>query len=304
MVISLIKRKIIFLLATLMVVLLIVVAAVIIIPSVLVLLGGSEDGPPMKTTTEYQITLDVKPWDHRQAEFIDWINAINQYSSYLDLSPENVNASVRLEYDLEVKGNDHCYDSAQVRVRDYVYGYYNGGTTVDSKGNNKDETIACSMDLGPSEEYADSCSRKCEHDRHVCPTSDKYSQETRIFFPDTQPALATCADVLALFPGIFPSLPADKQSNPVSTPSAMPWWLGSYIGTFDEDTNYEISFTLRYSSVDLAINGTTTPIYGEWSIRVTTEDGGLSTDYNPDIIADMESLYRSLIDQFGSPDEC
>lgn len=180
------RRKIIFAFAILAVVLLIGVVAVIVIPSVVILVGGSDTNTDtgtsyVRTTTEYQISLVVDPWVNREEEFATWVAAINQYSEYLQLDPAAVNASVRNQFDLVVSGTSRCHDSAEIRVRDYVEGYYNGGGTVDSKGNSKNKDTACSMALGPSDEYVAQSSQKCEHDRHACPADDKYSRETRIF---------------------------------------------------------------------------------------------------------------------------
>ena len=297
-------------------------ALVIVVPSVVVPLVKDDSNTPapsppppqidengnyysdIKNTTEYQIDInDLTSWNNRNSELQIWLTAMNENSEYLNLTMDDANYYARVQYTIGISGNTKCYEDWEIRVRDYISGSKTGQTEVDIKGNDKTAAGAYALPFTPSTVYFSNSSQKCENDVHHCPKDDKWSRETRIMF-DFNIEFSTCEDIIKLYPDAFPNLPSNKHKNQVNKASDQYWWFASFNGTLDGDTNYEVSFTLRYHDRDAALQGGT-PISGsEWSIRLYTLNGGHTNDYNPAVQADIGSMYRKLFDIFGDSEVC
>eukprot|EP00324_Dicrateria_rotunda_P004035 CAMPEP_0206157356 /NCGR_PEP_ID=MMETSP1474-20131121/3843_1 /ASSEMBLY_ACC=CAM_ASM_001110 /TAXON_ID=97495 /ORGANISM="Imantonia sp., Strain RCC918" /LENGTH=91 /DNA_ID=CAMNT_0053556891 /DNA_START=698 /DNA_END=970 /DNA_ORIENTATION=- len=91
------------------------------------------------------------------------------------------------------------------------------------------------------------------------------------------------------------------MNNSVSPKSETKWWAKKYIGYVDNDTKYELTFTLEYSNTNQAIEGNHAPNDGEFSIRVYTVGDGFTDEWNEDALADITNVYTILMETYGRP---
>ena len=256
------------------------------------------NGEFVRNSSEYQITYaNIDDWIDRDAMVESYLEVCNR-SPLLDISMDDGKFSARIQYKLITSGETRCYNNREIRVRDYISGYNEGTSYVDIKSSSTNLSKACDVPFWPADEYLDDSRQKCETDIHQC--KNKFSRETRIFFDEAQ-ELVTCRDLLHLYPWAFDELPEDKQLNEVDVDEDGSWWIASFKGMMD-DTNYEMSFTLKYETSEDAISGDIAPIYGEWSIRIYTEDDGGSDEYNPEVQNAAYDLWINLSETFGNSD--
>ena len=256
------------------------------------------NGEFIRNTSEYQIDYEnITAWNNRDEMVEAYLEVCNR-SPLLDISMDDGQFSARIQYKLITSGETRCYNNREIRVREYISGYNEGTSYVDIKNNSEDRSEACDVPLWPADEYLDDSRQKCETDIHQC--KNKFSRETRIFFDEPQEFI-TCRDLLHLYPWAFDELPEDKQRNEVDVDEDGSWWIASFKGMMD-DTNYEMSFTLRYDKDEDAISGDVAPIYGEWSIRIYTEDDGSSDEYNTEVQNAAYDLWINLSETFGNSD--
>ena len=256
------------------------------------------NGEFIRNTSEYQIDYEnITAWIDRDLMVEAYLEVCNR-SPLLDISMNDGQFSVRIQYMLLTGGERRCYNKREIRVREYISGYNEGISYVDIKNNSEDRLEACDVPLWPADEYLDDSRQKCETDIHQC--DNKFSRETRIFFDEPQ-EIITCRDLLHLYPWAFDELPEDKQLNQLAVDKYYFWWIASFKGMMD-DTNYEMSFTLKYETSEDAISGDVAPIYGEWSIRIYTEDDGGSDEYNPEVQNAAYDLWINLSETFGNSD--
>ena len=255
-------------------------------------------------TTEYQITIPVdvlSGWKSRQTEMNNWMKYFEKNSKYFHLIDAEINSGTRYQYYIDTKGKARCNSNNQIRVRDYVDGYMAGKTTVDIKGNAKFEYFANEYNFKPNPLYASNSSQKLERDEHGC--DHKYSRESRITF-DEPLQFETCLDVVKLFPYAYESLTAPTLMNKVTIEDPRVWFEQEYKGLLDSGTMYKVAFTLKYRSIDEALNETASPYFAEWSIRIFSEGDGFSGKYNDNVQKDITNAWRKLIDNYGNDCEC
>ena len=255
-------------------------------------------------TTEYQITIPVDVlanWKSRQTEMENWMKYFEKNSKYFHLAYSEVNYGTRFQYYIATKGKARCNSNYEIRVRDFVDGYMAGKTTVDIKGNSKFEYFANQYNFKPSPNFASNSSQKLERDEHGC--DHKYSRETRIYLEE-QRQFYTCLDVVELFPYAYTSLTAPTLMNNVTKEDPRVWFEQEYSGTLDTETMYKAAFTLKYRSLDEALDESAPPYFAEWSIRVFSLEEGFSGIYNEDVKEDVVHAWKKLIDNYGNDCEC
>ena len=255
--------------------------------------------PHLKNTTEMQIGLDdFDSWIDRDAKMNEWIETMNENSKYLDTSLGFIKEQVRKQYNMDVS---NCKSHIEYRVREFSNWKDNdGGATMDSKYNSKDINEACMKSIAPGPLYITTSSEKCELDLHECSSGDKYSREGRIFFPKGAFRVPrTCSDMYELYPGDFEDLDSKYMQNPVGKKGSSYWYERKYIG-YIKDSKYEITFTLRYSSIDAAQSGVEeAPDSGEWSIRLYTVGDGYTDTWDTDVSKDVLNVYSTLKHKYG-----
>jgi len=265
-------------------------------------------GTRIKNTTESQIDLYQMPnWIDRETQAQTWINFMEQHSKYLNLSNSQITEITRRQKLLSAKA---CNNRYEFRTREGLAGDGEGDGYIDIKGNNDLMDKACTLPFEPAALYATNTSQKCELDLHECPDDDKYSRETRIFFKSPFPDFATCGDLYQLYPSAFDEdFSAEDARAGLSVRMDQVWWAKKYIGFLDGDTKYEITFTVRYHSMDDAMDAmdpvnNVLPADGEWSIRLYSLGEGFTDDWNEDVVADVASMYDQLMQAFGRPGYC
>mmetsp|Transcript_13431 Transcript_13431/g.16916 ORF Transcript_13431/g.16916 Transcript_13431/m.16916 type:complete len:144 (+) Transcript_13431:734-1165(+) len=76
----------------------------------------------------------------------------------------------------------------------------------------------------------------------------------------------------------------------------------------DNDTKYEITFTLRYHSGEALAakdpKNNIEPASGEWSIRLYSVGEGFTDEWNQDVVDDIQTMYYELMGIFGRPGYC
>ena len=253
----------------------------------------------MKNTTEMQIDLkDYDTWIDRDAKMDDWIATMNKHSNYLDTSNAVITNTVRKQYEIDAGS---CKSDIEYRVREFSdWEDGHGEATIDSKVNDKDMSIACTAPIAPGPSYLATSSEKCELDRHECCRDDKYSREGRIHFaPGTYSFPKQCSDMAELYPGQFENLDEEHMNKSPSKGSTSYWYERKYIGYMD-DSKYEITFAIRYHSLEKAEAGDIEhPNQGEWSIRLYALNDGFSEKWNDDVYDDTLDLYDTLVNIYG-----
>ena len=129
----------------------------------------------------------------------------------------------------------------------------------------------------------------------------KFNKKTKVKSLPNEFAFETCADVVDLYPHSFDGVDLEK---PISTKGVAYFWEYKFKGHMQGGvTKYKLSFNLAYKSMELAQDGTTTPVSGEseFSIRMYSPgDGLLPWDYK--LLAEMGENYLYLLDNYGSLD--
>ena len=242
-------------------------------------------------TIEYQITElgDMSLWSDRDAVVRGWMDTVVNNSKYI--REEDVEIFVRHEYTLEV---GDCGGNNWIRVRDRLSGDGVGMSTLDIKKSSKFHSKACNYPYYPALEYIDQSTQKCERDQHEC--DHKFSRQGRIFFDSLQ-VYDTCEDVFKYFP--YAGSEKSKAKNPVSIHTKRPWWnyiVNGVVGT----STYEIAFNLEYETLEGATDGSVPPVNGEWSIRITSKDYGMSDEWDQDFKKDVDSFYEIIKDKYSA----
>ena len=259
-------------------------------------------GHMIHNTTELQIDIyDKDLWQDRDTQVDLWMQTISENSDMINLNFATVTTGVREQSLVNVKD---CDSNTEFRVRTYVWGDRVGESYIDAKSNDKNIDNACTYLMDPNPEYLSNSAQKCEYDVHECSHDDKYSRETRIFFfNNTFQYPQVCSDINNFYPGIL-SLHSSNMNNSVSPKSETKWWAKKYIGYVDNDTKYELTFTLEYSNTNQAIEGNHAPNDGEFSIRVYTVGDGFTDEWNEDALADITNVYTILMETYGRPGNC
>jgi len=242
-------------------------------------------------TKEYQINLKTSKISSRIQFMKQWIEEWNSKTNLIHLNPNDLIERKRQQYYLYAH---KCGSNPQIRVRDYLDG--DVATTIDIKSSHPFRRIACDDPYWPGDQFVTNSSQKCEHDIHNDDSSfwrGKYSRETRISFHEIQDFLY-CEDLAVLFPWEFSRLrPLHWKTKVERGVHVEPWYVGEISGQY-QGTRFKASVTLRYRSFeDLKHEGK--PITGEWSLRVWSEDGGHSKQWNKDLLLDIESGWQHLV---------
>ena len=248
----------------------------------------------VRNTIEYQIQLTPDQRGNRNQVISNWFDTINSASSYLDLTYSLGNYSIRREYNVDPRPCGK--DSYILRVREYTYYWKAGTATFDLKKSNKDRSTACAYPFTPVENVTSS--EKCEEDMHKC--DHKYARESRIYF-DYYPTFERCKDVAKYFPDAF-HLSTSQKNSYTGTSTIYGWYLFNYSGVLGNDTEYEISFTYRYSTEAIALSESKASDYAEMSIRISALNAGYSNSFNGDIKNDVQNVWHVLLDTYGTED--
>lgn len=264
-------------------------------------------GSRIKNTTESQIDInDTDEWVDRDARVREWNAITNEASVYLDTNLAQVEQNTRIQQLLSPK---LCSSNYEFRTRVNIDGDSSGDGYIDIKGNNNDMEKACTMPFDIAPIYQTNSSQKCELDLHECKGDDKYSRESRVFFKNYFPEIETCKDLLNIYPNCFPTIVDGYYDAALSVRSTQTWWANKFTGILDDDTRYEITFTLRYHSTEdalAALNVTNgiKPASGEWSIRLYSLGDGFTDEWNADVVADIAAMYKTLMEKKGRPGHC
>jgi len=262
--------------------------------------------PRIRNTTESQIDIyETTLWTDREAQIEQWIAIANEESVYLNTSYAQVFQTTREQKILSAKG---CNSKVEFRTRVNIDGDGTGDGYIDAKGNDKDIYTACTLPYDPAPMYQTNSSQKCELDIHECPDDDKYSRETRIFFAGYFLSLTMCKHLVELFPDSIDLAPSDDEVE-LTTRLDQTWWAKKYIGYLDNDTKYEMTFTLRYHSAEDAMNAkdprnNVEPAAGEWSIRLFSLGDGFTDEWNENVVDDVATMYNKLMVDVGRPGYC
>lgn len=251
-------------------------------------------------TSEYQIKIVFDDsWINRSSVIDKWMEYFEEQCKYYSSNEVDIEADIRRQYSVDLSGDDSCGFDYYIRVRDYISGPKSGTTTVDIKGNSSDEEEAKDLPFWPSDNFKDNSQQKCEKDFHEC--SSKYSRETRITFEE-ETKFNTCLDIVQLYPYAFDGMPVTKLWNPVESSSKDTWYIREYTGTLNETTDFKIAFTLKYHSDNDAVEHSTVPSSGEWSIRLYSLESGASDIYDAEVVTEVEKAWKAMMTNFGNDD--
>jgi len=254
-------------------------------------------------TTEFQMKLvSFKNAETREEGMEKWMRYFAKKSKYFSFdSSVTVKSKTRKQYYLDSKGEKKCGPDYEIRVEEYVGGDINGTSTIDIKDNSQKESTARNMPFWPSSKYINNSKQKCERDEHEC--SHKYSRETRLYM-DEWKEWSTCRDLVEMFPWAYKDLTAKQLDYKVKPGDMKYWFIQEYEGYLDDDTRFKAAFTMKYHSLDEAMNdhAAENATKGEWSIRLYSLDGGLSSEYNKDVYDDVTKAWKSLINHYGNDD--
>jgi len=239
-------------------------------------------------TREYQITLDMSKIRSRTEYSQWWIKEWNKVTKYIRLEFDDLVGRDRLQHSLH---GGVCGSDSMFRVRNYLIG--NVSTTIDIKSNSKIRSRACSVPFWPADNFLDISSQKCEEDYHS-DHGTKYSRETRFSFSEHR-EFRHCQDLAALWPWEFGNLRPYEWMIELDQHFSEELWYDGEIEGEVEGTKFKVALTLHYAS-EVDYTHERQPKSGEWSIRVYTENGGLSDNWNQKIVDDLETGWNHLID--------
>merc|ERR1712137_458988 len=101
----------------------------------------------------------------------------------------------------------------------------------------------------------------------------KYTMESRVYLEDPWIEFNTCGDLVAIFPDAFPKVNHENKYNSVNKNFDGNWYKLQWAGTVGEYTSYQITFTIKYSTMQQARLGQANMLYGEWSLRYWVPHG-------------------------------
>ena len=214
-------------------------------------------GGLLVNTREYQLKLNSEDWKDRYKTLDDFIRKISSLSEGLILldkhySQENVREQIYIDK------TDRCGRTESIRIRNYVSGYQKGTSTIDLKyvSQNSKENIL-SKNITVKDEFKETSIFKLEQDVHPC-KSNKWSKELRITDIPFQPIFQYCYQIKNIFPFLWnysETLDLEvKMRNPEY------WWQFSQHGRLYDGSKWKSAFTLKYNSINDAINSYVEPL--------------------------------------------
>jgi len=262
----------------------------------------------IRHTKEYQITIKQTDWVIRDHSIQIWVNKMNELLPELNLTEHNRETRIYAQTGYGVHGSDHCRASHKmhVRGRNFTNGKFAGSTSLDFKQSGYDWE-SCPLPLWPSESAMGHSVQKCEHDIHPC--FSKHSRVTKLYFSNyTQ--FHTCGDLVHFLPDAFYKIDESYHNNPIKQKSRTWVHLTEYSGILGGDTDFSVSFDIRYKTRDLAKYGKEKPSHGEFSIRlscVKDRDTFYGSEWNEEVLDAVDQLYFNLVlafDKFPEHIEC
>jgi len=246
----------------------------------------------IKFSREYQITLDVSPITNRSDFVESWVHEWNKASKYIQLDIEDLAAATRTQYYLDVS---QCNLDHEFRVRNFDSGEVVASVDIKSSESSKS---TCNSPFWPRDEFVDNSTQKCELDKHDS-GFQKYSRISKIHLNEVR-SFNTCADLATYFPWAFADLRPYQWNLPVlvnEKRQVQYWWSGEIKGKA-KGVKYKLESSLRYHNPEER-EEETTPSLGELSIRIFTNDGGYSEEWNEKIVEDVENAWQILLNKFS-----
>jgi hypothetical protein len=248
-------------------------------------------------TKEYTLDLPTPElWNPRLTFVQEWVTNINSVSDYLTLDMDDMYSLSYAQFLLNPTCNVTNKDRFRVRLFDDGSLFHQ---TIDLKNKNVDHkslSSAASLPYWPGTAFYPDSYQKLEHEIDSC--SDTYSRETMVHFSEPH-AFTHCGDLLAVFPWSF-SIENDELMNPVTADPAKYWWLGMFEGYMDQVTKYELQFTLCYTTSDGMLYESTSPIKGEWSLRIYSLEDGHDDTWDTAADTDANNVWLYLGDNFST----
>lgn len=265
------------------------------------------DPSRVEMTKEYQITLKSLEWTNRSAALEIWEAKINEVFPLFDLSIKTRTHRIYSQQNLETEGSSYCEadHKMHVRVRKHRWGEHAGTSSVDVKYSG----YYCDnipLPFWPAEKYVKNSTQKCEHDVHPC--FSKRSRVSKVIFPDFR-HMNRCSDLMDAFPDVFYTLPESKRDNLMPIKALAFVSATEYQGFFPDGTKWKISFEMKYGTPLAAYQGTTTPVDGEFSIRIHALDPDVDYEevWNTLLVSQLDIAYYQLVmafDKFPHHIEC
>ena len=237
--------------------------------------------------TEFQIPLHFDNWENRDSFMNSWMRKFDNLSSFYSLQDSAVASDIRLQYFVDTS---NCNTAHEIRVREYLEGNLGAKSTIELKGDPTSLEECTSFPFWPNADYQES-SQICQKVQHPC--DFKYSRRSLISL-ERAGNYQECLDIIELFPYAFNDLSVAHIMNPIEVTEASAWFIQQYTGIMNGDTTYQISFKIKYDSLELAKDESSVPHKGEWSILLYSLGNGMTTKYNPVVVLDIKDAWESL----------
>lgn len=99
-------------------------------------------------------------------------------------------------------------------------------------------------------------------------------------------------------------LQAELVGNPLRYGGDSYWWVREYEALADEESVFQLTFTLEYDTIEEAESGDAQPkSSSEFSFRIVHGVDGRDEELSPELAAEADALYRAMLEEFGSKDE-
>ena len=257
------------------------------------------DFKDMKNSVEFQITLTPREdWYHRDRMIDYWITSMNELSTLMVFYRNDTTMDIYKQDHYRTEGLGHCRSTGglKVRYRSYVFGKK---YTIDIK---KDEELneKCNQPYWPAEKYYhnDTFDWKCEEDVHPC--FMKYTMQSRVYLQDPDRKFKTCGDLVEVFPDAFPLVDEKNIDNSIKKDPDGYWYKLQWNGMVGKYTTYQVTFTIKYNTMDAATTGHGSVSDGEWSLRYWVPEG---EEWEADIVAEFQDFYYTLILEYDTYDD-
>merc|ERR1712137_259507 len=251
-----------------------------------------EQNKLIKFAREYQLSLDVSPITNRSDFVESWVHEWNKASTYIQLDPTGLISATRTQFYLDTT---QCNLEQEFRVRNFGSGDVVASLDIKSSDTSKS---TCNSPFWPQDIFVANSTQKCERDIHESGFS-KYSRISKIHFDEVR-SFNTCVDLATYFPWAFAELRPFQWNLPVvinEKRQVQYWWSGEIKGT-EKGVKYKLESSLRYHNIEER-EEESTPSLGELSIRIFSNDGGYSDDWNQEIIEDVENAWQFMKNKFS-----
>ena len=217
-------------------------------------------------TVEFQIALNPKSsWIYRDTMVDQWIDSMNEYSNDLfSIRLEDAVEDVYEQFHIIATSDKRCSVPEDIEIRFRAY-QLSGNNVIELKGEEDSQTKSCTEPFWPAEKYYNISKQKCEEDAHPC--FHKYTRGSSVPFENASVTFPYCKNLTDIFPYAFPSINEDNSMHTVAKDTASYWWKLQWKGLIGEHMQYEITFTIRYMTLEKADSGLSSIVEGEWSMR-------------------------------------